>query len=101
MIARRVAASSRMDLSLMRFSRRSALQAPDRNTAMTQFSLASTAVVLSGGGANAAYGVGVLKALLRGESPATDFQPLEPQIYVGTSGGGINAAIMVSQPGAD
>jgi predicted acylesterase/phospholipase RssA len=56
------------------------------------------AMVLSGGSAYAAYEVGVLKALLGGESPATGYRPLDPDIYVGTSGGAVNAAIMTSQP---
>lgn len=54
------------------------------------------AVVLSGGGANGAYEVGVLKALLTGQSPATNFQPLDPDIFTGTSVGGFNAALLVS-----
>ena len=59
------------------------------------------AMVLSGGAAYAAYEVGVLKALIRGESPATGFTPLNPDVYVGTSGGGVNAAVMSSRPGRD
>ena len=54
------------------------------------------AVILSGGGANGAYEVGVLKALLTGQSPATDFQPLDPDIFTGTSVGAFNAALLVS-----
>ena len=37
-----------------------------------------TAMVLTGGSAYAAYEVGVLKALLRGESSATGYEPLNP-----------------------
>jgi predicted acylesterase/phospholipase RssA len=59
------------------------------------------AMVLSGGSVYAAYEVGVLKALLRGESPATGFRRLEPDIYVGTSSGAVNAAIMASRPDQD
>jgi predicted acylesterase/phospholipase RssA len=55
------------------------------------------AVVLSGGGAYAAYEIGVMKALLLGESAATGFQPLEPGIFTGTSA--VNAALMVSRSG--
>jgi NTE family protein len=55
------------------------------------------AVVLSGGGANGAYAVGVLKALASGRSPATGGRPLEPQIFAGTSIGSYNAAFLVSQ----
>ena len=55
------------------------------------------AVVLSGGGANGAYEVGVLKALLGGASPATSMQPLRPGIVTGTSIGGFNAAALVSR----
>jgi predicted acylesterase/phospholipase RssA len=54
------------------------------------------AVILSGGGANGAYEVGVLKALLTGQSPATEFQPLEPDVFTGTSVGAFNAAFLVS-----
>ncbi|HYL05302.1 MAG TPA: patatin-like phospholipase family protein [Thermoanaerobaculia bacterium] len=57
------------------------------------------ALVLSGGGANGAYEVGVLKALLAGKSPATDYQPLVPDIVSGTSIGAFNAAFLVSQWG--
>ena len=55
------------------------------------------AVVLSGGGADGAYAVGVLKALCFGQSPATNFQPLVPDIFTGTSVGAYNAAFLVSQ----
>jgi predicted acylesterase/phospholipase RssA len=58
-----------------------------------------TGVVLSGGGANGAYEVGVLKALTHGASPATGHQPIDPEIYTGTSVGSYNAAIMTSRPG--
>jgi NTE family protein len=54
-------------------------------------------IVLSGGGAKAAYEVGVLKALFRGMSPATAYQPLVPDICAGTSAGAFNAAFLVSQ----
>jgi NTE family protein len=56
-------------------------------------------VVLSGGGADGAFEVGVLKALLHGASPATGFRPIDPGIYTGTSVGAYNAAIMASRPG--
>lgn len=56
-------------------------------------------VVLSGGGANGAYEVGVLQALLEGASPATGFRPIDPPIYTGTSVGAYNAAFMCSRPG--
>ena len=55
------------------------------------------AVVLSGGGANGAYEVGVLKALMSGKSHTTDDQPLDPDIITGTSIGALNAAFLVSQ----
>jgi predicted acylesterase/phospholipase RssA len=60
-----------------------------------------SAMVLSGGSVYAAYEVGVMKALLRGESAATRHKPLSPDIYVGTSGGAFNAAVMTSQPGRE
>jgi predicted acylesterase/phospholipase RssA len=54
-------------------------------------------IVLSGGGAKAAYEVGVLKALFSGMSPATAYKPLVPNICAGTSAGAFNAAYLVSQ----
>jgi NTE family protein len=50
------------------------------------------ALILSGGGANGAYEVGVVKALLAGASPGTGGVPLAPRIYTGTSVGAYNAA---------
>jgi predicted acylesterase/phospholipase RssA len=55
------------------------------------------AVILSGGGANGAYEVGVLKGLFAGNSPATDFQPLLPEVLAGTSIGAYNAALLVGE----
>jgi NTE family protein len=52
--------------------------------------------VLSGGGAYAAYEIGVMRALISGSSPATNFTPADPQVLAGTSGGSINAAITAS-----
>jgi NTE family protein len=54
------------------------------------------AIALSGGGGNAAYEVGVLKALTSGASWVTGAVPLEPAIYTGTSSGAFNAATLVS-----
>lgn len=54
-------------------------------------------LVLSGGGAFAAYEVGVLKALLCGESPATGYRPLDPGVVAGTSSGAFNGAMLVSR----
>jgi predicted acylesterase/phospholipase RssA len=53
------------------------------------------AVVLSGGGADGAYEVGVLKALFSGEAPFTG-GPVDPEIFTGTSIGAFNAALLVS-----
>jgi NTE family protein len=55
------------------------------------------AIVLSGGGANGAYAVGVLKALFSGKSMATRGQLLEPDIFLGTSIGSFNASFLASQ----
>lgn len=63
---------------------------------MTGGSKHRQAVILSGGGANGAYEVGVLKALLTGQSPATEYQALDPDIFTGTSVGAFNAAFLVS-----
>jgi len=54
------------------------------------------AIVLSGGGANAAYEAGVVRALTAGACGVTGYQPLEPAIYTGTSSGAFNAAILTS-----
>lgn len=54
------------------------------------------AVILSGGGADGAYEVGVLKALFNGRSPSTNKTPIEPEIFCGTSVGAFNAAFLVS-----
>lgn len=56
----------------------------------------SQAMVLTGAGAYAAYEVGVMKALLSGMSPATNFEPLHPDAFVGSSVGAMNAAVMLS-----
>jgi NTE family protein len=56
------------------------------------------AIVLSGGGAYGAYEVGIVKALVNGETSATNFRPLDPGILTGTSAGAINAAILASRP---
>jgi NTE family protein len=55
------------------------------------------ALVLSGGGANGAYEVGVLKALFQGESPATHYRPLDPAVLTGTSIGAFNTALLLSR----
>jgi predicted acylesterase/phospholipase RssA len=64
---------------------------------MTAPSSGKDAVILSGGGADGAYEVGVLKALFMGLSPATNYQPLVPDIFTGTSVGSYNAAFLVAQ----
>ena len=55
------------------------------------------AVILSGGGANGAYEVGVMKALFGALCPATNGKPLDPDIFAGTSVGSFNAAFLVSK----
>lgn len=57
------------------------------------------AIVLSGGGAYGAYEVGVMRALLSGEMKGAGYQPINAQIFTGTSVGSFNASVMVSQPG--
>jgi NTE family protein len=54
------------------------------------------AVVLSGGGANGAYEVGVLKALLSGTSSTTNYEPADLKVAAGTSFGAYNAAALFS-----
>jgi len=56
------------------------------------------AVILSGGGANGAFEVGVMKALFNGRCPATSGQPLDAHIFTGTSVGAFNASVMASHP---
>jgi NTE family protein len=58
--------------------------------------MSPSAVVLSGGGANGAYEIGVLKALVRGQSPATAYEPLHPEVIAATSIGAFNAAVLLS-----
>ncbi len=55
------------------------------------------AIILSGGGANGAYEVGILKALLNGK--ITAIGAVEPELFFGTSVGSYNAAYLVSQWG--
>src|SRR6185503_21321273 len=55
------------------------------------------AVILSGGGAYGAYEVGVMKALFTGESSSTNYDYLNPGIFVGTSVGAFAAAFLVSR----
>lgn len=55
------------------------------------------AVILSGGGANGAYEVGILKALLTGKCRGVKMA--EPELFFGTSIGSYNAAFMVAQWG--
>lgn len=57
---------------------------------------AEPALVLSGGGAYGAFGVGIMKTLFAGRSPATNYEPLAPNIYTGTSVGAFNAAVMAT-----
>lgn len=58
-------------------------------------------VLLIGGGAHGAYGLGVMKALLAGASPATGHRPLDPALFAGASAGAYNAAFMVAGSGGD
>jgi NTE family protein len=55
------------------------------------------ALVLSGGGAFAAYEVGVLKALMTGATPFTRYRRIDPDIVTGTSAGSYNGALFVSR----
>jgi NTE family protein len=56
-------------------------------------------VILSGGGASGAYEVGVLKGLFAGDSPATNYVPLMPDVFAGTSIGAYNASLLVAEIG--
>src|SRR5262249_39992941 len=54
------------------------------------------AVVLSGGGADGAYEVGVLKGLFSDQAKFLG-GPVDPEIFTGTSIGAFNAALLVSR----
>jgi NTE family protein len=56
-----------------------------------------TALILSGGGANGAYEVGIVQALCSGKCKVTGYQPLDPDIITGTSIGAFNASVLVSR----
>jgi predicted acylesterase/phospholipase RssA len=64
---------------------------------MTDVNGCKHAVILSGGGASGAYEVGVLKGLFAGDSPATGYRPLMPDIFTGTSIGAYNASLLVAE----
>lgn len=55
------------------------------------------ALVLSGGGAYGAFQVGLIKALAAGLCSSTGYQPLEPDIFTGTSVGAYNATFLAAQ----
>lgn len=61
----------------------------------------SQGLILSGGGAQAAYEIGVIKALLTGQSPSTKHTPLDPDVVAGTSAGSINAGLILSADSQD
>ena len=69
----------------------------DGGNLMTNANGEKHGVILSGGGANGAYEIGVLKALFAGKSLATQYEPLDPDIFAGTSVGAYNAAFLVSR----
>jgi NTE family protein len=54
-------------------------------------------IVLSGGGAYAAYEAGVMRAILAGETVATGYQMVDPGVITGTSAGALNASLMISR----
>src|SRR5262249_10991175 len=54
------------------------------------------ALVLAGGGARGAYGVGVAKALLTAGTRATGGGAIDPAVFSGTSVGAYNAAVLAS-----
>jgi NTE family protein len=53
-------------------------------------------LVLSGGGARAAYEVGVLKAIYNGKCPAASGS-VTPEVFSGTGAGAFNAAVIASR----
>jgi predicted acylesterase/phospholipase RssA len=73
---------------------------------MTEPNSRKRALILSGGGANGAYEIGILKALLTGQCPGTRCdpddpdekpEPLDPDIFAGTSVGAFNAAYLLAR----
>src|SRR5204863_79605 len=59
------------------------------------------AVVLSGGGAFAAFEIGILRALAHGTASSTKGEKIEFDILTGTSAGAFNAAVLASKPDLD
>lgn len=57
--------------------------------------------MLSGGGAYAAYEIGILKALSTGQCSSTNYRPLNPGVLSGTSSGSLNAALLTSRADDD
>jgi NTE family protein len=66
---------------------------------MSEAKTGKKGLVLSGGGANGAFEVGVMKALCTGHCGSTGYEPLNAEVFTGTSIGAYNAAFMISQPG--
>ncbi|HXA85849.1 MAG TPA: patatin-like phospholipase family protein [Candidatus Dormibacteraeota bacterium] len=60
-----------------------------------------SAIILSGGGAYGAYEIGVMRSLFNGMSPATNYQPFDPDIFTGTSAGAFNAGLVLSAGSPD
>ncbi len=58
-------------------------------------------VVLSSGGGDGAYAVGVMQALFGGMSPATGYEPIDPMAFGGTSIGAFNASCVISEYDGD
>lgn len=63
---------------------------------MTATEKNNTSLVLSGGGAYAAYEVGVMAALFNGRCMSTGYSPLDPDLLVGTSAGAMNVALLAA-----
>src|SRR4051794_30137290 len=61
----------------------------------------TNALILSGGGANGAYEVGVVQALCSGSARVTGYRPFRPDIITGTSIGAFNASVLASHMGGD
>lgn len=63
---------------------------------MTVVPATQDAIIFSGGASNAAYEVGVVKALLTENCGGVDASPIVPSIYTGVSTGALNAAVMTA-----
>ena len=63
---------------------------------MTPVDRYGTSLILTGAGSYSAYEVGVMAALFAGQSPSTEYTPLDPDLLIGTSAGAVNIAMVAA-----